>query len=73
MHDDALVMTLRIGGFLIKRVIIDQGSGARFHGPFFLRVMRKRRFVIVVTDYFSRWAEADALVNIRDVNMKKFV
>lgn len=27
----------------------------------------------MVTDYFSRWAEADALVNIRDVDMKKFV
>ena len=26
-HDDALVVTLRIGGFLVKRVMIDQGSG----------------------------------------------
>ena len=28
-HDDALVVTLRIGGFLIKRVMIDQGSGVK--------------------------------------------
>ena len=28
-HDDALVVTLRIGGFLMKRVMIDQGSGAK--------------------------------------------
>ena len=27
-HDDALVVTTRIGGFLVKRVMIDQGSGA---------------------------------------------
>ena len=27
MHDDALVVTLRIRGFLVKRVMIDQGSG----------------------------------------------
>ena len=26
-HDDALVVTLRIGGFNVKRVMIDQGSG----------------------------------------------
>ena len=27
-HDDALVVTLRIGGYDIKRVLVDQGSGA---------------------------------------------
>ena len=27
-HDDTLVVTARIGGFLVKRVMIDQGSGA---------------------------------------------
>ena len=27
-HDDVLVVTLRIGGFLVKKVMIDQGSGA---------------------------------------------
>ena len=27
-HDYALVVTLRIGGFLMKRVMIDQGSSA---------------------------------------------
>ena len=27
-HDDALVVTTRISGFLVKRVMIDQGSGA---------------------------------------------
>ena len=27
-HDDALVVMARINGFLVKRVMIDQGSGA---------------------------------------------
>ena len=27
-HDDALVVTARISGFLVKRVMIEQGSGA---------------------------------------------
>ena len=28
-HDDALVVTLRIGGYNVKRVMIDQGSGVK--------------------------------------------
>ena len=27
-HDDALVVTARISSFLVKRVMVDQGSGA---------------------------------------------
>ena len=27
-HDDALMITARISGFLVKRVMVDQGSGA---------------------------------------------
>ena len=27
-HDDALVIAARISGFLVKRVMVDQGSGA---------------------------------------------
>ena len=27
-HDDALVVALRIGGYDVKRVMVDQGSGA---------------------------------------------
>ena len=32
-----------------------------------------RRFVLVAVDYFTKWAEAEALANIRDVDVKKFV
>lgn len=28
-HDNALVVIARIGGFVIKRVLLDQGSGAK--------------------------------------------
>nr|XP_023920310.1 uncharacterized protein LOC112031829 [Quercus suber] len=31
------------------------------------------KFVLVTVDYFTKWAEADALANIRDVDVKKFV
>ena len=41
-------------------------------GPF-PRVTSNRRFVLVVVDYFTKWAEAEALANIRDVDVKKFV
>ena len=32
-HNDALVITLRIGGFDVKRVMVDQGSGAEIMYP----------------------------------------
>ena len=32
-----------------------------------------RRFVLVAVDYFTKWAEVEALASIRDVDVKKFV
>ena len=32
-HDDALVITLRIGGYEVKRVMVDQGSAAEIMYP----------------------------------------
>ena len=32
-HDDALVITLRIGGYDVKRVMVDQGSAAEIIYP----------------------------------------
>ena len=32
-HDDALVVTLKIGGYDMKRVMVDQGSGAEIMHP----------------------------------------
>ena len=33
-HDDTLVVTLRIGGYDVKRVLVDQGSGAEIMYPY---------------------------------------
>ena len=41
-------------------------------GPF-PRATGNRRFVLIAVDYFTKWAEAEALANIRDVDVKKFV
>jgi len=38
LHDDALVVTSWIGGFLVKRVMVDQGSGAKIMTPICTRV-----------------------------------
>ena len=32
-HDDALVVTARINGFIVKRVLVDQGNGAKVMYP----------------------------------------
>lgn len=29
LHNDALVVTLRIGGYGVRRVLVEQGSGAK--------------------------------------------
>ena len=29
--------------------------------------------MLVAVDYFTKWAEAEALANIRDIDVKKFV
>ena len=41
-------------------------------GPF-PRATGNRRLVLVAVDYFTKWVEAEALANIQDVDMKKFV
>ena len=39
----------------------------------FPRATGNRHFVLVAIDYFTKWAEAEALANIRDTDVKKFV
>jgi len=41
-------------------------------GPF-PRATSNRRFVLVAVNYFTKWAEAEALANIQDVDVKKFM
>nr|XP_023905551.1 uncharacterized protein LOC112017312 [Quercus suber] len=35
--------------------------------------MGNRKYLLVGTDYFTKWVKAEALANIRDVNVQKFV
>ena len=39
----------------------------------FPTVAGNKRYLLVGTDYFTKWVEAEPLVNIRDVDMKKFI
>ena len=41
-------------------------------GPF-SRATGNRRIFLVVVVYFTKWVEAEAFANIRDVDVKKFV
>ena len=41
-------------------------------GPF-LKVVGNKRYLLVGTDYFTKWVEAEPLANIRDVDAKKFI
>ena len=41
-HDDALVITLRIGGYDVKRVMVDQGSAAKIMYPNFYKGLNLR-------------------------------
>ncbi len=37
------------------------------------RAPKNKRFLIVATDYFTEWVEAEPLSNIRDVDAKRFL
>ena len=41
-------------------------------GPF-PKVVGNKKYLLVGTDYFTKWVEAEPLANIRDVDAKKFV
>ena len=42
-HDDALVVTAQISGFLVKRVMVDQGSGVDIMYPDLFRGLGLRK------------------------------
>ena len=41
-------------------------------GPF-PKVARNKKYLLVGTDYFTKWVEVEPLANIRDVDVKKFL
>ena len=46
--------------------------GLNIAGPF-PKAARNKKYLLVGTDYFTKWVEAEPLANIRDVDLKKFV
>ena len=46
--------------------------GLDIMGPF-PKAAGNNRYLLVGTDYFTKWIEAKPLVNIRDVDAKRFV
>ena len=40
-------------------------------GPF-LKAIGNKKYLLVGTDYFTKWVETEPLANIRDVDVKKF-
>ena len=53
LHDDALVVTLRIGGYDVKRVLVDQGSAVEIMYPDLYRGLNLRSEDL--TAYNSPW------------------
>ena len=41
-------------------------------GPF-PNVVGNKKYLLVCTDYFTKWVEAEPLANIRDVDVKRFI
>ena len=41
-------------------------------GPF-PKIVGNKRYLLVSTDYFTKWVEAEPLANIRDVDVKRFI
>ena len=39
----------------------------------FPKVVGNKRYLLVGTDYFTKWVEAEPLAKIRDVDAKKFI
>ena len=46
--------------------------GLNIVGPF-PKAARNKRYLLVGTNYFTKWVETEPLTNIRDVDVKKFV
>ena len=41
-------------------------------GPF-PKAVGNKKYLLICTDYFTKWVEAEPLANIRDVDVKRFI
>ena len=39
----------------------------------FLKVVGNKKYLLVDTNYFTKWVKAESLANIRDVDVKRFI
>ena len=39
----------------------------------FPKAVGNKKYLLVCTDYFTKWVEAEPLVNIKDVDVKRFI
>ena len=39
----------------------------------FPKALGNKKYLLVSTDYFTKWVKAEPLANIRDVNVKRFI
>ena len=39
----------------------------------FPKAVRNKKYLLVCTDYFTKWIKAEPLANIRDVDVKRFI
>ncbi|XP_075654816.1 uncharacterized protein LOC142624985 [Castanea sativa] len=62
----------------LKQGLLPEGKcevekwGLDIVGPF-PRAIGNRRWLLVDTDYFTKWVEAESLANIRDMDAKRFI
>ena len=41
-------------------------------GPF-PKAVENKKYLLVCTDYFTKWVKVEPLANIRDVDVKRFI
>ena len=56
--------------FLVRGLLLNWGLDIVEHFP---KVVGNKKYLLVCTDYFTKWVEAEPLANIRDVDVKRFI
>ncbi|XP_075645243.1 uncharacterized protein LOC142616246 [Castanea sativa] len=66
-----MTMVQRMGGKMVEMFLDSRLWGLDVVGPF-PKAAGNRRWLLVGTDYFTKWVEVEPLSNIRDLDAKKF-